>query len=155
MARRRRWAGLPATLLLACLPAAAFAQCNVAGSGNSQRYDTLGGACVAISAATTVITVGPSQRTLVALDVTTVTTGGTAVTALTAGHRTAGGFIQNPPSATVNLCLNELGTASGTTSAGSTTCILPGQSYSLAAAAGAVSVISSDSAHPFAGYGMQ
>lgn len=99
-------------------------------------------------------TVGPSQRTLVTLDVKTVTTGGTAVTALTAGHRTAGGFIQNPPSATINLCINEIGTATGTTSSGDTTCITPGQSYRLAPATTAVSVISSDSAHPFSGYGL-
>lgn len=96
----------------------------------------------------------PGARTLVALDVSTVTTGGTAVTALTAGHRTAGGFLQNPPNATINLCINEIGTASGTTSAASTTCIVPGQAYYLVPAAGAVSVISSDSAHPFSGYGL-
>lgn len=92
--------------------------------------------------------------TVTTLDVKTVTTGGTAVTALTAGHRTAGGFIQNPPSATVNLCLNEIGTATGTTSSGDTTCITPGQSYQLAASNAAVSIISSDSAHPFSGFGL-
>jgi hypothetical protein len=97
----------------------------------------------------------PAQRTLVALDVSTVTTGGTAVTALSSGHRTAGGWLQNPIGATVNLCINEIGTASGTTSSGSTTCIQPGQTYTLIAAAGAVSVISSDSSHPFSGYGLQ
>lgn len=98
--------------------------------------------------------VKPAPLTIVPLDVSTVTTGGTAVTALAAGHRAAGGFIQNPPSATVNLCINEQGAASGTTSAGATTCIVPGQSYTLTSAAGAVSVISSDSAHPFSGYGL-
>lgn len=93
-------------------------------------------------------------RTLVTLDVATVTTGGTAVTALTAGHRTAGGWLQNPPTATINLCINEIGTASGTTSAANTTCITPGQTYQLTPAAGAVSVITSDSAHPFSGLGL-
>jgi hypothetical protein len=87
------------------------------------------------------------------LDVATVTTGGTAVTALGAGERAAGGWIQNPSTATVNLCINEAGTASGTTSSGSTTCIAPGQTYNLAPAIGPVSVVSSDSAHPFSGYG--
>jgi hypothetical protein len=98
----------------------------------------------------------PGTRTLVPLDVAAVTTGGTAVTAIAAGHRTAGGVLQNPPGATINLCINEVsGTASGTTSAGSTICILPGQSYALAPSPNAVSVITSDSAHPFAGYGLQ
>lgn len=101
------------------------------------------------------VTANPGSRTLVALDIATVTTGGTAVTALNSGHRTAGGWIQNPPSATINLCINEIGTASGTTSAGSTTCIQPGQTYALVPAAGAVSVISSDSSHPFSGEGLQ
>jgi hypothetical protein len=92
-------------------------------------------------------------RTMVPLDVATVTTGGTAVVALLAGHRTLGGWLQNPPNATVNLCINEFGTASGTASAGSTTCIIPGQTYTLTPSAKAVSVISSDSAHTFSGCG--
>lgn len=96
----------------------------------------------------------PGQRTIIPLDVSTVTTGGTAVTALTAGHRTAGGFLLNPIGATINLCINEQATASGTTSAAGLTCILPGQSYTLTPAAGAVSVITSDSSHPFSGYGL-
>ena len=87
------------------------------------------------------------------LDVATVTTGGTAVTALAAGHRIKGGWLQNPNAATVNLCINEIGAASGTTSAGNTTCIVPGQTYVLAPSGNAVSVVSSDSAHPFSGYG--
>jgi hypothetical protein len=96
----------------------------------------------------------PGKRTIVPLDIATVTTGGTPVAALNAGHRTAGGFLQNPFGATIALCINEQGTASGTTSAGATTCIQPGQSYILAPAAGAVSVITSDSSHPFSGYGL-
>jgi hypothetical protein len=96
----------------------------------------------------------PGTLTIVPLDVATVTTGGTAVTALNAPHRSAGGWIQNPPTATVNLCINEVGVASGTTSAGSVTCIAPGQSYRLAPSPGPVSVVSSDSAHPFSGYGV-
>lgn len=91
--------------------------------------------------------------TLVPLDVATVTTGGTAVSALAAAHRNKGGWLFNPSTATINLCINEIGTASGTTSAGNTTCIVPGQTYVLAASPNAVSVISSDSAHPFSGYG--
>jgi hypothetical protein len=101
------------------------------------------------------VSTSPAIRTLVPLDVATVTTGGTAVNALSAAHRSAGGWLQNPPNATINLCINEIGTASGTTSAGSTTCIAPGQTYLLAPTAGAVSVISSDSSHPFSGMGWQ
>jgi hypothetical protein len=93
--------------------------------------------------------------TEVTLDVKTVTTGGVAVTAIASGHRTEGGWIQNPPSATVNLCINTIGAASGTTSSGDTTCVVPGQTYVVSAGPGAVSVISSDSAHPFSGYGYQ
>lgn len=103
---------------------------------------------------TVTATTSPGTRTIVALDVSTVTTGGTAVTALTAGHRTAGGWLFNPIGATINLCINEQGTASGTTSAGALTCIQPGQSYTLQPASGAVSVITSDSSHPFSGMGL-
>lgn len=99
------------------------------------------------------VTVSPSALTLVALDVATVTTGGTAVTVLTAGHRNKGGWLQNPVAAAAPLCINEQGTASGTTSAGATTCIAAGQSYTLTPSAGAVSAISSDSSHPFSGMG--
>ena len=95
----------------------------------------------------------PGPLTLVPLDVATVTTGGVAVTALAAGHRNKGGWLHNPGSATINLCINEIGAAVGTSSAGSLTCIVPGQTYTLAASPLGVSVISSDSAHPFSGMG--
>jgi hypothetical protein len=113
----------------------------------------LAAALVSPLRAETVVVTGP--MTINELAVSTVTTGGTAVTALAAGTRTAGGWIQNPPSATVNLCINEVGTATGTTSAGSTSCIIPGQSYNLTPSIQPVSVISSDSAHPFSGYGLE
>lgn len=91
---------------------------------------------------------------LTSLDVATVTTGGTAVTALSAGHRSSGGWIQNPSTATTNLCINERGAAT-VTQGGDITCIVPGQTYLLAANGNAVSVVSSDSAHPYSGYGWQ
>lgn len=97
----------------------------------------------------------PGTRTLVTLDVKTVTTGGTAVDAISAGHRTEGGFLCNPQAATVNLGINEIGTAVGTTSSGDTTFIVPGQCYTVEPATTKVSVITSDSAHPFSGYGAQ
>jgi hypothetical protein len=121
--------------------------CVTGGSG--------GGGGAVTNAGTFAVQSSPGARTIVTLDVATVTTGGTAVTALTAGHKTAGGWIQNPPSATINLCLAEIGTAAGATSAGNTVCITPGQSYGLTPSSGAVSVISSDNSHPFAGYGLQ
>lgn len=98
---------------------------------------------------------GSAPLVLVPLDVSVVTTGGTAVTALLAGNRTAGGWIQNPPTATTNLGINEIGVASGTTSSGNTTFIVPGQVYELAPNSGAVSVIASDSGHQFSGMGFQ
>jgi hypothetical protein len=101
------------------------------------------------------VTTNPGVRTIIALDVNTVTTGGTAVTALATGHRTAGGWIYNPSTATVNLCISEIGAASGTTSQGNLTCIPPDRTYQLSPSTNAVSVVSSDALHPFSGYGLQ
>lgn len=120
------------------------------GTAASLNATVVGTGTFAVQSTTT-----PGQRTLVTLDVKTVTTGGTAVNAISAGHRTAGGFLQNPIGATIALCINEIGTASGTTSSGDTTCIQPGQSYTVAPASTAVSVVTSDSAHPYSGYGIQ
>ena len=96
----------------------------------------------------------PGPRTIVPLDISTVTTGNTAVTALNTGHKTAGGFLVNPQGATINLCINEQTTASGTTTAAGLVCISPGQTYILTPSAGSVSVITSDSSHPFGGEGL-
>jgi hypothetical protein len=95
----------------------------------------------------------PGPIALVPLDVAAVTTGGVAVTALAAGHRNKGGWILNPPGSTVSLCVNEIATAAGTSSAGSLTCVAPGQGYHLAPSPNAVSVVTTDSAHAFSGYG--
>lgn len=97
----------------------------------------------------------PGQRTIVTLDIKTVTTGGTAVNAISAGNRTAGGLLCNPVGATINLGVNEIGTAAGTTSSGDTTFINPGQCYVVVPATTAVSVITSDSSHPYSGYGLK
>lgn len=99
------------------------------------------------------VPVAPGSVTIVPLDASTVVTGGTAVTALAAGNAAKGGFLQNPIGAAQALCINQVGTASGTTSAGDTTCIQPGQSYNLIPSPNAVSVISSDSSHAFSGNG--
>lgn len=126
----------------------------VPGSARPVTVDTNGNLCVG-GGSSVPVAIKFAPLTIVTLDVKTVTTGGTAVTALTTGHKTAGGWIQNPPSATINLCINEIGAATGTTSSGDTTCIIPGATYNLVPSAGAVSVISSDSSHPFSGYGFQ
>lgn len=94
---------------------------------------------------------GHAQQVIQPLDISTVTTGGTAVTAIAAGRRAAGGRIQNPAGAAADLCINEIGTASGTTSSGNTTCIPAGWTYKITPSANAVSVVSSDSAHAFSG----
>jgi hypothetical protein len=96
----------------------------------------------------------PGTITLVPLDVATVTTGGTAVTALIAGHRSKGGWLNNPSTATTNLCVAEVGTAASIPG-GNTTCLVPGQTLVLTASANAVSVVASDSSHVFSGVGWQ
>lgn len=95
------------------------------------------------------------SKIIVPLDVAQVTTGGVAVTAINAGHRTGGGFISNPSGAAANLGINEIGVATGTTSAGNTTFIQPGQTYTLQASPNPVSVISTDGPHPYSGEGLQ
>lgn len=97
----------------------------------------------------------PGSLVMNPLDIATVTTGGTAVTAIAAGKRTAGGWIYNPSDATVLLCINETATASGITTSGALVCIPPDRTYNLTPSSGSVSVISSDSAHKFGGMGYQ
>lgn len=104
------------------------------------------------------ITAAQAQTAIILapLDIATVTTGGTAVTAIAHYHRLKGGWLQNPSAATTNLCINELDAAVATTTpGGNVTCIVPGQSYLLAPSGNSVSVVSSDSAHPFSGYAWQ
>ena len=125
----------------------------VADTGSTTAVTSLPGSPMQQTGGT--VTVNPGQRTLVPLDIASVTTGGSAVTALAAGHATAGGFIYNPVVATVALCINQIGVASGVSSAGNTTCIQPGQPYNIVPSANAVSVISSDSTHAFSGMGLQ
>jgi len=115
-----------------------------------QTMDSTGQLCTSGTSGAATSTV-----TLSTLDIKTVTTGGTPVNAISAGNRVKGGWLKNPGTATVSLCINEIGTASGTTSSGDTTCIDPGQSYTIAPAAGAVSVVTSDSSHPFSGMGFK
>lgn len=102
-----------------------------------------------------VIVANPGVRVLVPLNVAVVTSAGVAVTALATFARIAGGWIANPVTAVANLGINEIGTAVGSTSAGNTTFIVPGQTYALAPSTNAVSVISDDAGHAFSGMGWQ
>jgi hypothetical protein len=157
----KKWLAVLAAIFV-CSAAPAMAQANkkviptcggvtmTVGEYTPGTVDTTGAECVTGGASGTVT---PGSLTLVPLDVSTVTTGGTAVTALTAGHRTKGGFLVNPENATINLCINEQAAASGTVSAAALVCIAPSQAYTLAPSSLGVSVVTSDSAHPFAGQG--
>jgi hypothetical protein len=79
----------------------------------------------------------PGTLTIVPLDVAVVTTGGTAVTALTMGHATAGGFLVTSNAA--GICVNQQG-AAGTSTAGGTVCVAQNQMYTLVPNGNAVSV---------------
>jgi hypothetical protein len=86
------------------------------------------------------------------LDVATVTTGGTAVTAVAALHAVRGGFIYTTNSA--GICVNILGVAT-TTDGGNTACVAQGVRYSIPPTYGAVSVNSTGSGVALTGYGFQ
>lgn len=98
------------------------------------------------------VTSTPASRAIVPLDVSTVTTGGTAVTALTAGHASAGGFIVT--SNVAGICVSQTG-AAGSATAGGTVCVAQNQPYTLVPSAAAVSVNSPASAVAFGGEGLQ
>ena len=141
-----------AVVLIAC-PAAAWSQTPVAPcvtlpGGNGPA------SCAPVTSSNG-LPIEPGQAVIVPLDVATVTTGGVAVTTLAAGHRTAGGWLYSPADAGANLCSDETTVASGTASAGTLTCALPGQTYLLAPSPLGVSVVSSNSSHPFSGQGRQ
>lgn len=88
-------------------------------------------------------------------DISTVTTGGIAVIAFSATHCAKGCYIQNPDNATQLLCGNGVSTASGIHSNGATLCVVAGQTLYFPPRSGAISVVSSDSSHPFGGEGYQ
>jgi hypothetical protein len=145
---------MPFLALLVLLIAALTGQAQAQTPGKTYVCVYDGTTCKLTSASNPLpVTTTPSAVTQVTLDVKTVTTGGTAVNALSAGHRTHGGWLKNPDAAAASLCINEIGTASGTVSSGDTTCIAAGQTYSISPGTGAVSVVSSDSSHTFSGVG--
>jgi hypothetical protein len=73
------------------------------------------------------------------LDVTTVTTGGTYVTAVPAGSCTQGCYIFNFISSSNNICVSETGNA-GTSDSATTICIPPGGRYDVRSTFNAVTV---------------
>ncbi len=96
------------------------------------------------------------MRTLVSLDVTTVTAN-TPVNVLAAGHATAGGFITIQyvtPGATspTMACFNQKGPA-GTVTSGDTMCTLVGNSYLVFPSALPVSMNVASGTVTIAGYG--
>ena len=95
----------------------------------------------------------PVPVNLAPLDTNTVTTGGTAVTAVNHYNRLKGGWLNNPSTATTSLCIDEQDNeAATTTPGGNVTCVVPGQTYLLAPSGNSVSVVSSDSNHVFSGW---
>lgn len=100
------------------------------------------------------VTDTPVQVTPTNLSAGTVTTGGTAVTALAAGHAAKGGWISNPLTNTGTLCISETGTA-GTANSVSTVCLPPGGTLTLPATGVAISANSTTSSLTFIGYGYE
>ena len=94
----------------------------------------------------------PPLYTLIPLDVGSVTTGGTAVAALAAGHATAGGFVVTSNAA--GICINQRGTAV-TSTTGDTACVAQNVPFYLVPSKNAVSVNSASSSVTIAGYGLQ
>lgn len=100
-------------------------------------------------------TSGPATSTPAAPDISTITTGGTAVNAFSAGHCAKGCMLINPSGATQPMVVNGVGTASGTVTNGANIAIPVGGQFAFTARTNAISAISSDSAHTFGGEGYQ
>lgn len=88
--------------------------------------------------------------TIIPLDVTSVTTGGTPVNALSVGHVLRGGFILTTNAA--GICVSQQG-AAGTSTNSSTQCIAANQIYNIVPNTGAVSVNSVGSSVALSGQG--
>jgi hypothetical protein len=123
-------------------------------TGQQVTYvDNNGNACTNVSSVSVNISaVKPGTLTQIALDVGSVTTGGTPVNALSATHAAAGGYILTANAA--GICVNLLGSA-GTSTSGNTTCVAANQPYDIPPTANAVSVNSSASSVTLAGYGFE
>lgn len=90
------------------------------------------------------------QYTPITLDITSVTTAGTAVNVLNAGHATAGGFIHTINAA--GMYVAQIGNA-GTVDGGNTVFVPANVTYGIIAQAGAVSVNSTANSTAISGYG--
>jgi hypothetical protein len=94
----------------------------------------------------------PGSLQIVPLDISAVTTGGVAVTALNAGNAAAGGWVVTSNAA--GICVNVNG-AAGTATAGDTTCVAANQAYYIPPTSHPVSVNSSASSVNFGGNGFK
>lgn len=95
---------------------------------------------------------GTITHRTISLDVATVTTGGTPVTAINAGHAVCGGVLVTSNAA--GMCVNQNGDA-GTATAGDTICVAQNVPYYVIPSAKAVSVNSTASSVAIGGYGFQ
>jgi hypothetical protein len=115
--------------------------------------DQNGNLCTNVgSVSVTIGAVKPGTLTQIALDIASVTTGGTPVNALSTTHASAGGFVITANAA--GICVNVLG-AAGTATSGNTDCVVANQPYFIPPTANAVSVNSTASSVTLAGYGFE
>lgn len=152
----------PMTKIVIAAAAIAALWCGGAQAQNAQRVANCGNGNSPVGAgplsqdANGNLCVRNGAAVIVPLAVSTVTTAGTAVTALAAGQRTAGGYLVTSNAA--GICVSEngtAGTATGYTGSVMTVCVAANQPYNLLANAGAVSVNSTASNVAFSGYGEQ
>jgi hypothetical protein len=94
----------------------------------------------------------PAPRTQVPLDENEILNSGTAVTAISAGHRTAGGILQTGNAA--GMYVNEITTA-GTVVANGTVFVPENTIYQVTPGTGPVSVNATASAVIISGFGLQ
>lgn len=93
------------------------------------------------------------QRYIIPLDISTVTTGGTAVPALSPGHAKCGGWLMTANAA--GICVDQIQTAGTATGTPSTTgCVAANVPYYLVPSSNGVSVNSGSSSVSFGGQGV-
>ena len=94
----------------------------------------------------------PGQRTQLPLDNGEIVTGGDAVDAINAGHRTAGGTLQTTNAA--GFYVNEISTA-GTVAADGTIFVPQNTIWNVTPGSGPVSINASDDGVVISGFGLQ
>lgn len=95
----------------------------------------------------------PGPRIIVPLDAVQVIIGGTPITAIAPGHRTAGGVLQSNDPA--GLFINEVGGAAGLLVSGGTVWVPAGTLYRVTPANTGVSVNSPNAGAIISGWGLQ